>query len=121
MRSLIIVLTIFMKQVLKLGGSKDEVDFSNEELCLCYSDITVDNFLITKAGQIYVIDFGEAAFLPRSFMSFVLHGRRKYLSQRISDKMSLPKSANHGAMGLASYFFQISSDSRIGKSASVAV
>jgi hypothetical protein len=73
--------------VLKLGGSKDEVNFSNEEMCLCYSNITVDNFLITKADQIYVIDFGDTAFLP-SFMSFVLHGGMKPLTKRISNKVA---------------------------------
>ena len=77
MSSLIIVLTSFMKSALKVGESKGEVGFSNEELCICFSDITVNNFLITKTGPIYVIDFEEAVFLPTSFMCLVLRGRRQ--------------------------------------------
>jgi hypothetical protein len=87
--------------VLKLGACKDEVNFSNDEICLYYSDIRMDKFLITKAGEIYVIDFEHAALLPTSFMSFALHGRTKALAQMISDKVTLPKSANRGAMGVA--------------------
>ena len=75
--------------MLTLGRFKEKVDFSNEELCFCYSDIWEDNFLITKAGQIYVIDFQDAAFLPMSFMSFVLHKPTKPLIPKIPAKFSL--------------------------------
>ena len=118
---LITVLTSFFKQVLRQGRSKDKVDFSGEEMCLCYSDIYMDNFIITKAGQIYVIDFGDVAFLPKSFMSFVLHGGRKPLTAKILHKVPLSKSANHAAMNLVAYFFGIFSERHIGKSASAAV
>ena len=104
------------KQVLKLGRVKDQVDFSKEELCLCYSDITGGNFLITKAGQTYVIDFEHAGFLPRSFMSLVLHGSAKPLGKCISEKLSIAISPNLYAMSRASYFFKISANIRIGKS-----
>jgi hypothetical protein len=107
--------------VLKLRGCKDEVDFSNDEVCLCYSDIRMDNFLITKAGEIYVIDFEHAAFLPTRFMSFALHGRTKALAQMTSDKISLPKSANRGAMGVAHYFLGVCSNPQISESPLAAV
>jgi hypothetical protein len=38
------------------GGSKEKVDFSNEQLCFCYSDIREHNFVITEARQICVLD-----------------------------------------------------------------
>jgi serine/threonine protein kinase len=122
MRSLIIVLTSFINQVLKIIRFKEgEVDFSKERLRLCYSDITEDNFLITETGQICVIDFEDAALLPTSFMSFVLHGGSKPLAEAISNKVSLSVSANLSAMGMASYNFKICSNPRLGKSASAAV
>jgi serine/threonine protein kinase len=101
------ILTHFTKQMLKM--TKHQVDFSNEELCLCYSDITEDNFLITKAGQVYVIDFQDAAFLPTTFMSFVLHTGMKPLAKTISNKVSLPKSANLDAMIRATPIFHMTS------------
>ena len=45
---------------------------------------------------VFVIDFEDAAFLPKSSMSFVLHGCTKPLNRKISDKVFLPKSADHG-------------------------
>lgn len=80
-----------------------------------------DNFIITDTGQIYVIDFDDATFLPTSFMSFVLYGGKKPLARRISDKVSIPRSANHGAMSHASYVLNISSTSQLGKRSSAAV
>ena len=101
-----------------MGGYKEKVDFSNEKLCLCYSDIWEENFLITKAGQVYVIDFQHAAFLPTSFMNFVFHKPTKPLIPKISAKVSLPESVNLNAMNRASYILKIASDNMIGKNGS---
>lgn len=108
MRSLINVLPSFINQVLKIVRCKgEEVDFSKKSLRLCYSDIWGDNFFITETGQICVIDLEDAAFLPTSFMNFVLHGGNKPLAKSISDKVSLPVSANLSAMSIASYNLNI--------------
>ncbi len=45
-----------------LGGLKERVDFS-KKLCLCYSDIWEDNFIIAEAGQTYVLGLQDALFL----------------------------------------------------------
>ncbi|KAH8762967.1 kinase-like domain-containing protein [Hyaloscypha finlandica] len=89
------------------GGSKEKVDFSNEQLCFCYSDIWEHNFIITEARQIYVIDFGDAAFLPTSFMSLVLQNPKGLLLPNISSRISFPESPNLNAMRRASYVFKI--------------
>jgi len=106
---------LIIYQVLALSGSKEQVDFSNEKLCLSYSDIWEDNFIITETGQIYVIDFEAAAFLPTSLTSFVLHKPAKPLVPKVSARISFPQSANLSALHQASYVLKISSDPRIGK------
>jgi hypothetical protein len=53
---------------------RKRVDFSSDEMMFYYPDIHESNFLIDKAGQLYVIDFQDEGFLPESFMSFVPHG-----------------------------------------------
>lgn len=113
------MLMTFTKQVLKMTAY--HVDFSNEELCMCYSDISEDNFLITNAGQIYVIDFQDAAFLPTSFMTFVLKAGIKPLAQTISDKVSLPKSINLDAMFRATHLFHMISNRALRKSVTAEV
>jgi hypothetical protein len=102
-------------KVLAIGGSKERVNFSNEHLCLCYSDIWEHNFIITEASQIYVLDFGDATFLPTSFMSLVLHKPGGFLLPKISSRISFPESPNLNAMRRASYVLKIASNNRIGK------
>jgi len=102
-------------KVLAIGGSKEKVYFSNEQLCFCYSDNWEHNFIITKASQIYVLDFGDAAFLPTSFMSLVLHKPGGFSLSKISSRISFPESLNLNAMRRASYVLKIASNNRIGK------
>jgi hypothetical protein len=106
--------------VLELTRFKERVDLSSDALTFYYSDIHDSNFLINKAGQIYVIDFQEAGFLPESFMSFVLHGARldHPLAVSISNKITLRKSNNLQAMSRVCGIFTASS-ARIGKNRSV--
>jgi hypothetical protein len=92
-----------------------KVDFSNEQLCFCYSDIWEHNFVITEAREIYVLDFGDATFLPTSFMSLVLQNPGGFLLSKISSRISFPESPNLNAMRRASYVLKIASSSRIGK------
>jgi hypothetical protein len=96
------------------GGSKEKVDFSNEQLCFCYSDIREHNFVITEARQICVLDFGDATFLPTSFMSLVLQNP-KGLLPKISSRISFPESPNLNAMRRASYVFKIAHEATISK------
>ncbi|KAL2760653.1 hypothetical protein ACRALDRAFT_1059576 [Sodiomyces alcalophilus JCM 7366] len=43
------------------------------ELHLVYSDLHLGNFMFTDSGDLYMIDFEHASFLPLSFMHFALH------------------------------------------------
>ena len=76
------------------------------------------NFFITKDGQIYVIDFQHAAFLPTSFMNFILRKPTKPLVPKITAMVSLPESVNLSAMNRTSYILKIASDNMIGKNQS---
>ncbi|OAA61779.1 Acyl-CoA N-acyltransferase [Niveomyces insectorum RCEF 264] len=42
------------------------------DLHLVYADLHTANFVFTRSGDLYVIDFDMAAFLPLSFMTFAL-------------------------------------------------
>ncbi|OAA68020.1 Protein kinase-like domain protein [Niveomyces insectorum RCEF 264] len=42
------------------------------DLNLVFSDLHTGNFIFTPSGDLYVIDFDMAAFLPLSFMTFAL-------------------------------------------------
>jgi serine/threonine protein kinase len=95
------------------------VDFSSEELIFYYSDIHPGNFLIDEDDRICVFDFGDAGFLPLSFMSFVLHQNARSLTSSIAAELPVPKSQNLEAMNVASYRIKIASNPRIGKNGPV--
>src|SRR5271154_3787472 len=89
--------------------TQQTVDFSSDKLIFYYTDINKSNFLITKTGELCVIDFQDAGFLPESFMSFVLHKTSTTdFIKFISDKIACQKSNNLPAMNRASYLIKIS-------------
>ena len=62
-------------------GRNYDANFAGETLSFYYADINDTNFIITKNNQLYVIDFQEAGFLPKSFMDFVLHATTEFAYQ----------------------------------------
>lgn len=64
-----------------------EVNFEAEKLVFVYSDLNAKNFLITPEGELYVVDFGYSAFLPESFMAYVVHHYSPNHSENLWDAM----------------------------------
>lgn len=48
------------------------VHLKEEKLCFYYSDFFQGNFIFTDSGEICLIDFDKAGFLPSSFMIYAL-------------------------------------------------
>lgn len=48
------------------------VHLKEDKLCFYYSDFFEGNFIFTDAGEICIIDFDKAGFLPQSFMIYAL-------------------------------------------------
>jgi serine/threonine protein kinase len=84
-------------------NNNHRIDFSDESLCFCYSDLYEENFISTDSGILYVIDFGHASFLPTSFMTYALDRPRSVCSE-IKGEFQLPK-GNLEALKAASYYF----------------
>lgn len=77
-----------------------------KDLCFYYSDLFPGNFMFTAAGNLYVIDFDQAGFLPLSFMSFALAESRWSPGLWIKDILRLPEH-NLDAMKNIFYWFAI--------------
>lgn len=75
-------------------------------MCFYFSDFYPSNFIFTDAGDICVIDFEQAGFLPLSFMSFALSESRWGPGQWIRDILRLPEH-NLDAMKNIFYWFAI--------------
>ncbi|KXJ97237.1 hypothetical protein Micbo1qcDRAFT_229955 [Microdochium bolleyi] len=58
------------------------VNLANEPMIFCYSDIYLENFIIDKKGQVHVIDFADASYLPRSFQKLALFTSGEGLDDR---------------------------------------
>lgn len=80
------------------------------ELCFYYTDLYPGNFIFTDTGNLCVIDFDEAGFLPASFMSYALRQSRWALGHWIQDKINLP-THNLDAMENIFYWFAIGATS----------
>jgi hypothetical protein len=79
------------------------VDFSEEKLCFCFSDLYEGNFLFSANGDLYVLDFEQAGFLPISFMTYALIQDR-LVCAAIEEKLSLPQGNLPGIIKAGSYF-----------------
>ena len=101
-----------LQQVLKLARSPLRVDFSDDKLIFCFPDINDTNFLVTRTGEVCVIDFQDAGFMPESFMSFVLYkAQSASFIGRISSMIDFESSPNIEAMSQASYTINMSAGS----------
>lgn len=76
------------------------------DLCFYYSDLYDGNFILTDTGDLCIIDFDQAGFLPLSFMSFALAESRWEPGFWIKDILSLPEN-NLNAMKNIFYWFTI--------------
>lgn len=75
-------------------------------LCFYYSDFFPGNFIFTDAGDLCLIDFDQAGFLPLSFMSYALAESRWSPGLWIKDIIRLPEH-NLNAMKNVAYWFAI--------------
>lgn len=48
------------------------------DLCFYYSDFYASNLIFTDFGDLCLVDFNQAGFLPQSFMMFVMMESRWY-------------------------------------------
>ncbi|KPM43177.1 hypothetical protein AK830_g3308 [Neonectria ditissima] len=70
--------------------SKDAQTLNFErDLHFVFSDMYEGNFMFTDEGDLYVIDFEQANFLPLSFMTYAMV-QRHYLCQ-LGDRLGLPE------------------------------
>lgn len=85
-----------------------------KELVFCYTDFNDENFMFANdpdgRPRLYIVDFEHASFLPLSFLSYAVLGRkpRWYTSKWVRDTLgpSLPQH-NIEVMKRISYLFQI--------------
>lgn len=77
-----------------------------KSLCFYYSDFYANNFIFTDAGEVCIIDFDQAGFLPPSFMSFALAESRWPPGHWVRDILRLPEH-NLPAMKNVYYWFSI--------------
>lgn len=82
-----------------------KINFQNEELCFCYSDLFEGNFIFTDKGDLYVVDFEHASVLPASFMTYALDQPRPACTA-IKKDFALPYE-NLEAMRVAGHNFMI--------------
>ena len=82
------------------------VDFQNENLCFCFSDLYEGNFIFTNKCDLYIIDFHHVAFLPTSFMAYALEQPHP-VCKALRTKLDLPQE-NLRAMKVAGHYFMIS-------------
>ncbi|KAB5577946.1 hypothetical protein GE09DRAFT_1087930 [Coniochaeta sp. 2T2.1] len=68
------------------------VNFRDEPLVYCYSDLQDENFLFEKDDngrpRLWLVDFEHAAFLPISFLSHAVVRNRWYTTQPIQDRLT---------------------------------
>lgn len=76
------------------------------DMCFYYSDFYPGNFIFTDAGDLCLIDFDQAGFLPLSFMSFALAESRWDPGLWIKDTLGLPEH-NLDAMKNIFYWFVV--------------
>ncbi|KAH8748676.1 hypothetical protein F5883DRAFT_238911 [Diaporthe sp. PMI_573] len=75
-----------------------------------YSDFYASNFIFTDSGDVCIIDFDQAGFLPPSFMSFALAESHWAPGLWVKEVLKLPEH-NLPAMKHIHYFFMIGGSS----------
>ncbi|KAG8170135.1 hypothetical protein KVR01_000880 [Diaporthe batatas] len=81
-----------------------------KSLCFYYSDFYASNFIFTDSGDVAIIDFDQAGFLPPSFMSYALAESHWVPGIWVSDVLKLPDH-NLAAMRHIHYYFMIGGSS----------
>lgn len=76
------------------------------DLSFYYSDFYDGNFIFTDSGDICVIDFDQAGFLPQTFMMHAMNESSWYPGHWIKDVVGLPKD-NLKAMKRIGYWFAV--------------
>ncbi|PVH77713.1 hypothetical protein DL98DRAFT_636934 [Cadophora sp. DSE1049] len=66
------------------------INFQNEDLCFCYSDLFEGNFIFTDKDDLYIVDFEHTGFLPASFMTYALDQPRPACTAIKKDFALLP-------------------------------
>ncbi|KEZ43533.1 hypothetical protein SAPIO_CDS4441 [Scedosporium apiospermum] len=80
-----------LNQFLTITKKKDRVEGpSREPLVYGYSDVWLENFIISESGDIAVIDFSDTSILPSSFSRFVLSGAQSKIKRDISGLVQVP-------------------------------
>ncbi|KAH9212293.1 hypothetical protein DL95DRAFT_246645, partial [Leptodontidium sp. 2 PMI_412] len=60
----------------RMPDNNCEIDFSDDKLCLCFSDLYEGNFIFRENGDLYLVDFEGLSYLPSSFMAYALNQPR---------------------------------------------
>ncbi len=83
------VLTLHGQVMTVKRATPAAINFSQERMCFCYSNIQEHNFIFSEPTQrcLYVIDFEHAAFLPVSFMSYALFFSSPWLAKEVGSRM----------------------------------
>ncbi|KAH6675107.1 hypothetical protein B0J14DRAFT_29184 [Halenospora varia] len=82
-----------------------KIDFREEDICFCFSDLYEGNFIFTDEDDLYILDFHHAGFLPVSFMTYAFDQPRP-VCEAIKGKFVLPQE-NLPAMRVAGHNFMI--------------
>ncbi|KAL1874941.1 hypothetical protein VTK73DRAFT_10310 [Phialemonium thermophilum] len=63
-----------LNNIIRVRGGTLTLNFTNERMCFCYTDLHDHNFIYTGADDdtLIIIDFEHAAFLPVSFMAYAI-------------------------------------------------
>ncbi|KAK1768721.1 hypothetical protein QBC33DRAFT_357500 [Phialemonium atrogriseum] len=82
------------------------------DLHFVFADLYEGNFMFTDAGDIYVIDFEQASFLPLCFMSYALIQRHQVCGP-LEERLNLPQNNIPTMRRICGMF--VMSTSRLGK------
>ncbi|KAK7735410.1 hypothetical protein SLS63_003880 [Diaporthe eres] len=97
-----------LNRVARLTNENAPTVTLERSLCFYYSDFYASNFIFTDSGDICVIDFDQAGFLPPSLMSYAVAESHWYPGLWLKDVLKLPEH-NLPAMKQIHYFFIICS------------
>ena len=103
--------TLTSGQVIRSTSRKHKVDWSEEELCVYYSDLYKENFLKLDDGRVCIVDFQHAGVIPRSLMEMALResndaALEKEVKSRVPDLDRVTLS-NMQVLDIARYMYQI--------------
>ncbi|KAI0382542.1 kinase-like domain-containing protein [Hypomontagnella monticulosa] len=88
--------------IIESKGDQRTIRFSGERMCFCFSDIHEANVIFTNMdnGYVYIIDFEHAAFLPISFMAYVLNWADSWILLNLRRRITLQPGEMEGNANL---------------------